>query len=97
MQLTNLLTGGCLRMEITARKPPQSASPYSVALERHYSVSEVATLWSLSERTVRRLFEEESGVLMWGHSENHRRRCYKTLRIPESVLVRVHQRRQIAS
>jgi hypothetical protein len=53
--------------------------------ERHYSVSEVATLWSLSRDSVRRIFRREPGVLVIGER-------YVTLRIPESVLERVHRR-----
>jgi AraC-like DNA-binding protein len=70
---------------------------HSVALERHYSVTEVATMWGLSERTIKKLFEDEAGVLTWGHGDTLKKRCYRTLRIPESVLIRVHHRRQRAS
>ena len=50
-------------------------------VEKHYSVSELAGLWSLSERTIRRMFENEPGILCWGQSEGRHRRGYKTLRI----------------
>ena len=53
--------------------------------ERHYSVTEVANLWALSRDSVRRLFRREPGVLAIGDK-------YVTLRIPESVLDRVHRR-----
>ena len=53
--------------------------------ERHYSVTEVAKLWALSRDSVRRLFRREPGVLVMGDR-------YVTLRIPESVLERVHRR-----
>jgi len=53
--------------------------------ERHYSVSEVAGLWNLSRDSVRRIFRCEPGVLVIGDR-------YVTLRIPESVLQRVHRR-----
>jgi len=75
------------------KKAVQSATVHSLALERHYSVSEVAALWALSEKTVRRIFGGEEGVLRWGNAETARRRAYQTLRIPESVLVRVHRQR----
>jgi hypothetical protein len=32
-------------------------------LQRHYTVDEVAALWQLSRDTVRRLFQDEPGVL----------------------------------
>jgi AraC-like DNA-binding protein len=73
------------------KKAVQSEGLYSLALERHYSVSEIATLWAVSEKTVRRIFDREDGVLRWGGSETTRKRAYQTLRIPESVLIRVHR------
>jgi hypothetical protein len=51
-------------------------------------------MWGLSEKTVRRMFEEEDGVLQWGNPETRRKRGYITLRIPESVLLRVHRKRE---
>jgi AraC-like DNA-binding protein len=77
----------------TEKKAAQSEGLHSVALERHYSVSDVAALWAISEKTVRRIFESEDGVLRWGSSETTRKRAYQTLRIPESVLIRVHRLR----
>lgn len=62
------------------------------ALERHYSVIEVAKLWGLSENTIRRMFTGEPGVVEWGSQESRFKRPYKTMRIPESVLQRVHRR-----
>lgn len=67
-----------------------------VANEKHYSVSEVAQLWGLSERTIRRMFENEPSVLCWGSPEARHRRGYRTLRIPETVMLRVHRQLQIA-
>lgn len=81
----------------SAKKPVQNEGIHSVALERHYTVPEVATLWGVSEKTVRRLFDEEDGVLRWGSDETLRKRGYHNLRIPQSVLIRVHQRRDRAS
>jgi hypothetical protein len=62
------------------------------ALERHYSVIEVAKLWGLSENTIRRMFTGEPGVVEWGGEESRFKRAYKTMRIPESVVQRVHRR-----
>lgn len=67
-----------------------------LASEKHYSVSELASLWGLSERTIRRMFENEPGVLCWGSSESRNKRGYKTLRVPETVMLRVHRQLQIA-
>jgi MarR-like DNA-binding transcriptional regulator SgrR of sgrS sRNA len=61
--------------------------------EQHYSVNELAALWNLSPDTVRRLFEQEPGVLIIRtKSGRYSRRRYITLRIPESVAERVHRR-----
>ncbi len=67
-------------------------APAHPALERHYSIEEIAALWRLSRRTVRRVFDREAGVLRYGRGDSSHRRAYQTLRIPESVLVRVHGR-----
>jgi hypothetical protein len=75
---------------------PQSenapGTPQAFAV-RHYTVEEIAELWRISEEFVRRLFEREPGVLVLGSSgaSRHKRR-YRTVRIPEPVLERVHKR-----
>jgi transcriptional regulator GlxA family with amidase domain len=77
------------------KKPVQSASANEVAaqaFERHYSVLDVAQMWSLSERTIRRMFDGEEGVVNWARAEGRYKRHYQTLRIPESVMLRVYQR-----
>jgi len=64
------------------------------AIEPHYSVKDVAEMWKLSDEAIRRLFREEPGVIKLTAEERYRRRKrdYVTLRIPESVLVRVHEK-----
>ena len=64
----------------------------SPARERHYSVREVAATWQLSQDTIRRLFKNEPGVLVLSPRQRRGKRAYSTLRIPESVLQRVHKR-----
>ena len=59
------------------RKPIQNVSQAALALERHYSVAEVAKLWALSEKTIRHMFEDEDGVLNWGASETRRKQRLK--------------------
>ena len=66
-------------------------SPLS-AFEKHYSVQEVAELWGYSENTIRRIFQDEKGVLKQGRPETRFKRKRFQLSIPESVLIRVHQR-----
>ena len=60
--------------------------------ERHYAVTEIAELWNLSADKVRDLFQNEPGVLVIGERSPRRKRRYVTLRIPQSVLERVHSR-----
>jgi len=63
-----------------------------VPAERHYAVVEVAELWNLSPDKVRELFEHEPGVLVIGDRNPRHKRRYLTLRIPQTVLQRVHNR-----
>jgi hypothetical protein len=60
--------------------------------QRHYTVSQIADLWTLSPDAVRRLFEGEPGVLVLGGNQGRGRRRYTTLRIPESVVERVYRK-----
>lgn len=64
----------------------------SVHIERHYAVTEIAEMWNLSPDKVREIFEDEPGVLVIGDRSPRHKRRYVTLRIPHSVLQRVHQR-----
>jgi hypothetical protein len=64
----------------------------SVHIERHYAVTEIAEMWNLSADKVRELFEDEPGVLVIGERTPRHKRRYVTLRIPQSVLERVHRR-----
>jgi len=67
-----------------------------ICIEKHYSVSELASSWQLSENTIRRMFENEPGVLKWGTSEGRFKRRYITMRIPETVVLRVHRQLRAA-
>jgi hypothetical protein len=60
--------------------------------ERHYTVDEVAELWSLSRDSVRRIFLSEAGVFKISRPGNRYKRSCVTMRIPESVLNRVYRR-----
>lgn len=61
------------------------------ALERHYSLHEVAKLWGISREYARRLFRGRPGVLHLRKPGLSKRRAYITLRIPASVLREVHR------
>ena len=67
---------------------PQEARIY----ERHYSPADLGELWSLSADTVRRMFENEPGVLVFENPVRSSSRRFRTLRIPESVAQRVYAR-----
>jgi hypothetical protein len=62
--------------------------------ERHYAPSEVAELWHLNVETIRRMFQDEPGVVVIQGPPKKGKRPYKTIRIPQSVLERVHRRLQ---
>lgn len=62
------------------------------ATERHYSVGEVAEMWSLSAPTVTAIFRDKPGVVKIGVRTllRRKRRPRVTLRIPASVLASTH-------
>jgi hypothetical protein len=62
--------------------------------EQHYAPAEVAGLWHLDVETIRRMFQDEPGVMVLQSPVKKGRRPYKTIRIPQSVLERVHKRLQ---
>jgi hypothetical protein len=70
---------------------PLAAEAKEICAQKHYSVSDLALMWNLSENTIRRMFANEPGVLKWGTTEGRFKRRYTTLRIPETVAVRVHR------
>jgi hypothetical protein len=76
----------------TSSKDTGSSALTELPLQRHYSISEIAELWGLDEKTVRRLFASEPGVVELANEETRTKRSYVTRRIPESVLRRVHRR-----
>ncbi len=75
------------RMSALANSP---ATPTSAALERHFAPDQIGEMWGLSADSIRRIFEREPGVLVLDLSKG--RRNYRTLRVPESVMQRVHRR-----
>ena len=53
-------------------------------------------MWNLSPDAVRRIFRDEPGVLVLGDRNPRSRRRYVTLRIPQSVLERVHRQMSLS-
>jgi len=67
-----------------------------VATEHHYSVKQVPEMWGISEATIRRVFCDEPGVLavsMPQLTKNRKHKPHVLLRIPASVVARVHKLR----
>jgi hypothetical protein len=62
-----------------------------IALEKHYTVGEIADRWHVDYSTARAMFENEPGVLRFGPGERRFKRRHVSLRVPESVMVRVHR------
>jgi hypothetical protein len=64
------------------------------ALERHFSVAEIAKMWNLSQDKVRAMFRDEPGVLrsQLRAPLRARKRQNITLRIARSVMMRVYDR-----
>jgi hypothetical protein len=61
-------------------------------LERHFSPEVLAQIWGFDTSTIRRMFQDEPGVLKVGKSgRRDGKRDYITLRIPESVVQRVYR------
>lgn len=63
---------------------PQIAPPDPT--EPHYTVAQLAEMWQLDAKIVRGWFKDAPGVLRTGKQRNH-------LRIPRSVMERVHRER----
>jgi hypothetical protein len=82
-------------LDTSGNNPRQEALPKPIAAfeERHYTVAEIGALWNLSIDSVRKLFRNEPGVLAIGTIRARGKRQYLTLRIPASVLERVHRQK----
>jgi hypothetical protein len=66
----------------------------SSAFEKFFTPAELAEIWRLDVSTVRRLFEDQAGVLKIGRSKRRDgKRDYVTLRIPESLAERFYRER----
>lgn len=80
----------------------EAAAPVAIGLraqgpaagERHYTPLEVADFWRVDVELVRRIFRDEPGVMVLQSPQKQGKRSYKTIRIPQSVLERVHKRLQ---
>jgi hypothetical protein len=74
------------------------ASPEDAILSEPYlTPAEIAELWRVSVDTVIRLFEHEPDVLILAKPAAKQKRRYRTIRIPNSVLVRVQKQRSLVT
>lgn len=64
------------------------------AFQKHDSVIELSGLWGFSQKTTRRLFADEPGIIKIAHEETRQKRGYTSVRIPEYAAKRVHHRLQ---
>jgi hypothetical protein len=62
--------------------------------ERHFTPSEIGALWGVSATVIMRVFRHEPGVIVMPSRGRGER---QTLRIPESVVERVHRQLQRAA
>ena len=71
------------------RLPTGRAADASV--EQHFSVKELSELWGFSERTVRRLIEQEPGVIRIQQSSRSKR-SYRRVQVPASIAERIYRK-----
>jgi hypothetical protein len=61
------------------------------SVEQHFSVKELSELWGLSERTARRLIEQEPGVIRI-HQSSRGKRSYRRVQVPASIAARIYRK-----
>jgi hypothetical protein len=59
------------------------------AFEKHYRISELASLWGLGRETVRLLVKDDPGVIK---VQMGRKKAHTIYSIPESAAQRIHTR-----
>ena len=69
--------------------------PSELHEEQHYSPDQIGKLWGLHRDVIRKMFCAEPGVLVLKRAATREKRGYTTLRIPKSVMERVHQRMRV--
>jgi hypothetical protein len=67
------------------------AEKFSIT-QTHYTPAELGKAWGLSDDCIREIFKTEPGVLLVGNRGSKKKRRNLTMRIPESVAIRVHRR-----
>lgn len=81
---------------VSVREETEGAPFVDDGTQQTFTVAQVASLWQLSTDTIRRIFEDEPGVLVQGNRNPRGKRKRITLRIPRHVMERVRKRRSNA-
>ena len=68
----------------------------TLLFEKHFTPQQIAALWGRSDEFIRKLFLDEPGVQKVDRPERMHKRGYATIRIPQSVVIRVGLRLQNA-
>ena len=63
------------------------------AMEKHYTLKQIAEEWQISVRVARRIFRDQPGVVDPTIHRSLTSRSYQAMRIPASVAARVHEQR----
>jgi len=66
----------------------------TLLFEKHFTPQQIAALWGRSDEFIRKLFQDEPGVQNVDRPERMHKRGYATIRIPQTVMVRVGLRLQ---
>jgi len=66
--------------------------PPGPAFEAHFTPVQISKLWGLSVDKIRDVFEREPGVVMIDNAASRKKRRYRTMLIPRSVVEKVHSR-----
>lgn len=75
-----------LNVPPSQQEPPAHAVAHRLSEEKHYTPSELASIFHFSPAAIRKLFRNESGVLkLQGEGSAYGKRSYTTFSIPESV------------
>jgi hypothetical protein len=72
--------------------PVRSRKSAPEGLEPHYTPEELGAAWHLSANTIRRMFENEPGVVRIVRPERMHKRRHVTVRIPKLVADRVRSK-----
>jgi hypothetical protein len=72
-----------------ATNPPAPSS----AMEKHFTLEQIAEAWGISVRNARRIFRDVPGVADLTVHRSLTTRSYQVLRVPASVAARVHEQR----